>query len=325
MRHQTWPLHLLLTPQRLRAFVRIALLSAVVALLPIATGAAATFQGLYDVAVHVADRSDKARDAAFAEALGAVAVRVTGMRDAAERLGAGLGNARRYVQKFGYNADGTLQVGFDNVAVDQLLVQAGLPVWGKERPATLIWLGSDADAIPGARETIERVARMRGLPLVWPPVGETTSGDPDGNLATFAARYRADAVLIAHASPTGAFHWTLGFGGTTAEMQGSLEEGVAFAADNYARVFATSASAVSEVAMDVSGIDSLSAYAGALNYIEGLTLVRSAAVERVMGDSVRFRLVVRGDATTLRRAIALDRHLLATSSDLGTLSFRYQP
>lgn len=308
--------------------MRIVVLGLVGGLLHVCAGQAATLQGLYDTTVRAADRSDKARDAAFAEALGAVAVRVTGLRDASDRLSGTLGGARRYVQKFGYNADGTIAVGFDNVAVDQLLSQAGLPVWGKERPATLVWLVGDTDVqgMPSAREAIERAARARGIPLLWPTPGETAGADPsDGNLGALAARYRADAVLIGRANSSGSFRWVLGFGAAMNETQGSLEEGIGFAADSYARIFATAPSAVSEVAMDVTGIDSLSAYAGALNYIEGLTLVRSTAVERVMGDSVRFRLVVRGDAATLRRAIALDHRLLAANSDSGALSFRYQP
>src|SRR5262249_13131842 len=133
-------------------------------------------------------------------------------RDAAERLGGALGNAKRYVQRFGYNADGTLQVGFDGVAVDQLLVQAGLPVWGKERPSTLVWLGGDADSSPNAHEAIERAARLRGIPVVWPSAGETAGADSDGSAAALAARYHADAALVGHASPSGGVRWVLAFG-----------------------------------------------------------------------------------------------------------------
>jgi len=59
-------------------------------------------------------------------------------------------------------------------------------------------------------------------------------------------------------------------------------------------------------------------------------------VEQVAGDTVRFRLAVRGDAATLRRAIALDDRLVSLASvgsdpaDMATdaggrLAFRYQP
>ena len=60
---------------------------------------AAPVSGLYDVVVRPTERS---RDAAFAEALRQVAVRVTGSRDAAERLAALNPNASKYVTKFSY-------------------------------------------------------------------------------------------------------------------------------------------------------------------------------------------------------------------------------
>ena len=61
-----------------------------------------------------------------------------------------------------------------------------------------------------------------------------------------------------------------------------------------------------------------------------MTLVRGVALEQVTGDKMRFRLAVRGDAATLRRAIALDRRLVPHGTtarrDAGDrLAFRYQP
>jgi hypothetical protein len=58
--------------------------------------------------------------------------------------------------------------------------------------------------------------------------------------------------------------------------------------------------------------------------------VRGVALEQVSGESMRFRLAVRGDAATLRRAIALDNRLVPTDSSSepalnDRLAFRYQP
>ena len=68
-----------------------------------------------------------------------------------------------------------------------------------------------------------------------------------------------------------------------------------------------------------------------LNYLEGMTLVRGVALEQVAGEKMRFRLAVRGDAATLRRAIALDHRLVPLDAPVGSsdagdrLAFRYQP
>jgi hypothetical protein len=61
-----------------------------------------------------------------------------------------------------------------------------------------------------------------------------------------------------------------------------------------------------------------------------MTLVRGVAVEQVSGDTMKFRLAVRGDADTLRRALALDGKLLPQEQTdsvqpADRLRFRYQP
>jgi uncharacterized protein len=116
------------------------------------------------------------------------------------------------------------------------------------------------------------------------------------------------------------------------ERAGSLEEGIHFAADTFAKIFATQGSTLSHVNVEVAGIADLNAYARTMNYLEGMTLVRNVTVEQVSGDTLRFRLAVRGDAETLRRAIALDSRLVPTTSGVSgapeageRLAFRYQP
>ena len=138
--------------------------------------------------------SSTTRDAAFVDALKSVAVRVSGQRDAGQRLGRAHWQIRGSTcSASAFAADGTLEVAFDSGSVDRMLSDAGLPIWGRERPATLVlldvqdpggssrWLALDS---PDAeREAIARAARQRGLPIIWPSdrpqVGafsDTTSG-----------------------------------------------------------------------------------------------------------------------------------------------------
>lgn len=306
---------------------------------------AVTVPDLYEAAVPVTS----GRDAAFVEALKSVVVRVSGRRDAAVRLGAALNDPRQYVQRFGMTADNVLQVGFDSVSVDKLLGQAGLPVWGRERPATLVLLqvtaanGSsywvDGSTNPAEREVLAKAAQLRGLPLVWPQlspqdrdqlaVGE---GSPAA-LLQIAARYNANATLLGKARNEGggmAVRWTLASKDGAAEDSGSLEDGVHLAADTFARIFATSGSTLDSVTVEIAGIDDLNAYANVLNYLEGMTLVRSVAVEQVQGATLRYKLDVRGDAGTLQRALALDGRLVPVQPGEGAapadrLQFRYHP
>lgn len=305
------------------------------ALLAAHAAQAVTVPDLYETSQPV----DGSRDAAFVEALRAVLVRVSGQRDAAVRVGE-VSDPRKYVQRFGFTADNVLQVGFDSASIDQLLSKAGLPIWGRERPATVVMFGVEeaggawrwltADTPAQEREAITRVARQRGLPLKWPVMdaqerAEASSDSP--GLIRAAARYEANAVLLGRARG-GVVQWTLLSDEGAAQASGGLEDGVHLAADTFARVFAASGSSLGSVIVEVAGISDLNAYAATLNYLESMTLVRGVALEQVTGERMRFRLAVRGDAATLRRAIALDHRLVPQDAADGAtdrLAFRYQP
>lgn len=299
------------------------LLAALLAPIPGSPALAATVPDLYE-AVQPLGTS---QDAAFVEALKTVAVRVSGQRDAPARLGAALNSPRQYVQRFGQTADGLLQVRFDDVSIDRLLTRAGLPIWGHERPGILVLLDIEADE--AVRNRIAGVARERGLPLKWPVMdAQIQVTDEPSLLRQAAARYGANATLRGRAQG-GMVHWTLLSADGETDTRGGWDEGVHLAADTFARVFAVSGSALDSVTVEVSGIVGLDAYAATLNYLEGMTLVRSVALEQVTGDTMRFRLTVRGNASTLRRAIALDDKLVPqgaqASASAAGLAFRYRP
>ncbi|MET0532818.1 MAG: DUF2066 domain-containing protein [Steroidobacter sp.] len=299
-----------------------------------APAGAVTLGDLYETDQPVPNNS---RDQAFVEALKTVVVRVSGQRDAPARLGASMNDPRKYVQRFGFTADNVLQVGFDSVSVDKLLQDSGLPIWGRERPATLVllnvveadgyahWISGDQ---PNAqKEIVSRVARQRGLPLKWPAVDP--AGLDETTALQEAERYGANAALIGRAQG-GSVRWTLVSRDGSSQASGGFDEGIHLAADTFARVFAASGSSLGNVVVEVSGIRDLDAYASTLNYLESMTLVRAVAVEQVSGDTMRFKLAVRGDAATLKRAIALDSRLIS-QDDMSAapggerLSFRYRP
>jgi len=319
---------------RSAALIRLLMLSVAMPWIVVLPARAVTLGNLYETDQPVPNNS---RDQAFVEALKTVVVRVSGQRDAPARLGAALNDPRKYVQRFGFTTDNVLQVGFDSVSVDRLLQGAGLPIWGRERPATVVllnvveqdgyahWISGDQ---PNAqKEIVARAARQRGLPLKWPAVDP--AGLDETTALQEAERYGANAALIGRAQG-GTVRWTLVSRDGSAQASGGFEDGIHLAADTFARMFAASASSVGSVIVEVSGIRDLNAYASTLNYLEGMTLVRAVALEQVSGDIMRFKLAVRGDATTLRRAIALDNKLVA-QDDMGAaptgerLSFRYRP
>lgn len=298
--------------------------------------AAVTVDDLFETSQPVAG----SQDAAFVEALKTVVIRVSGRRDAPDRLGPALGNARQYVQRYGVTQENVLQVGFDDVSIERLLTDAGLPIWGRERPATLVVLNLDdfgggwlsADLPPADKERIAAAAQERGLPLEW---GMLDAADQNiltmgegaaASLVQIARRNGANAILVGRGTRSGVLRWILASDEGTTQLTGSYEDAIHSSADYFAKLFAAEGTSLTRIKLEVSGISDLDAYASTLNYLEGMTLVRGVAVEQVSGDTMLFQLAVRGDASTLQRAIALDRRLVpqTTPASAAGLAFRYQ-
>jgi uncharacterized protein len=292
-----------------------------------ATALGVTRAEMYQAAAPVADRSEAAQTAAFQAAMKTVLIRVTGRRNADEdpALSPLVSNARRYVQQYRPAQDNQLWVAFDGPAIERWLTQNGQPLWGHERPTTLVLLGVQSGSVLTTDDTsdlklaIDAAAAARGLPLVWPSGAElqkfhidysaVNSGSPS-TFAEIGRRMGSDGVLIGRASSTSAnanIRWTHLFQDRSSEYSGTLE-GVNRAADLYAGLFAASGAAVA-VDIEVSGLNDLRDYASLESYLESLTFISRVSVESLSGDTVRFRLSTRGGPDSLQRALSLNGRL----------------
>jgi uncharacterized protein len=285
---------------------------------------------MYQATVPVADRSEAAQTAAFQNAMKIVLIRVTGRRNADEdpALNALVSNARRYVLQVRAAPDSQLSVSFDGPVIERWLTQNGQPLWGHERPTTLMLVGVQGGAqgsVVTTEETsdlktaIDSAAAARGLPLVWPSSAELqkfhidyaalSTGSPS-TFAEIAKRMGSDGVLIGRATSASAnanVRWTHLFQDRSSEYSGALE-GVNRAADLYAGLFAASG-AVVPVDIEVSGLNDLRDYASLESYLESLTFISHVSVESLSGDTVRFRLSTRGGLDSLQRALSLNGRL----------------
>jgi len=258
------------------------------ALLP-GVDAGAAEVSLYEVKVPLDGASEAERAAAFSRAMQAVAVRVSGRREAAANATVTAADPARHVQRYASGSDKTLTVGFDGASVDRLLQQAGLTFWAAERPLTLVDVATDD------RTAAIDAAQWRGLPIAW-QVGAAAIGP-------------AQAVL--KGTPNGPqFDWSFSHEGQTVLGRGTLEDGIHLAADTLAARYAPPASrGSSTLVLRVAGMGDVRAYTGALAYLDSLSVVRSVAVEALEGDVVRLRVVVRGDRELLGRIAGLETKL----------------
>jgi hypothetical protein len=260
-----------------------------------------------------------------------VLIRVTGRRNAGDdpALNALVNNARRYVQQYRTTPDAQYWVAFDGPAIERWLTQNGQPLWGHERPTTLMLLAVQggaqggnvvtSDQNPDLKAAIDAAALVRGLPLTWPSnadlqkyhidYGVVNGGSPS-TFAEIARRMGCDGVLVGRATGTAAtanVRWTHLFQDRSSEFSGTLE-GVNRAADLYAGLFAASGSLV-PVEIEVTGINDLRDYASVESFLESLTFISHVSVESLSGDAVRFRLATRGGAESLQRALSLNGRL----------------
>lgn len=175
--------------------------------------------GLYQVRETVSSQSPEERTQATQKALETLVLRLTGDAKAVQNpaLEAIRKDPQQIISQYGYDVGPpqSLQVDFDPMSTDRALRQAGLPLWGSNRPVLLSWWLNDSvegaslvgDGQPVA-EPLRRAAQHRGLPLRLPLadlneqlVGtvENLEGTNPAPLREASERYGADALLAVHA------------------------------------------------------------------------------------------------------------------------------
>lgn len=301
--------------------------------------------GLYEARVPVTDQSVAARNAALQQAFGIVLVKVTGDRAASGALAAALGAPTQYVEQYRYekvDADPANNVAaglmlwakFGANVVGKALHAGHAPLWGAERPRTLVWLVSPESGgrILGAADTspvmqaMLTAAQQRGIVLVFPQMDAQDkaavgvadlSGFNAERIRAASARYQADAVLVGVMAPAegqlaGRWEWLSpdkveDWQTPAGDAALVAVDGVQVAADRFAARYAIAADAADQdgVPLQVDGIGSLEAYAKVSDYLKALTPVRAVRVERVAGGSVFYSLDIHGSLDNLEAALVL--------------------
>lgn len=336
--------------------------------------AAEEVRNLYEAEVEVPDKARKVRSEAFGAALLQVAVKVSGSRGAAESpvLAEAMEAPDRFVQQFRYRnvvrpaTEGetpeepalALWVQFDSLAVDTLIRNAGLSVWGRVRPSVLVLVAVESGAgrellssdDPGGwAEYIKRIAAERAVPMVLPLMdiedrGRLRATDVwagfEESVRPAAERYQAEALLLGRAYERlpgfwearwrllledGRHEWIDQGEGLDAVLLGGINESADLVASRFGGFTGTTTAAGVEV--NVAGIRSLGDYARALKYLDSLDQVSRVDVTSVNSDSVSFRLDARGGREGVRQVIALGRTLVEDGGGDASagLSYRLAP
>ncbi len=338
-------------------------------------GGAAEVVGLFTARVPVADQEETIRHAAFGQALEQVLIKVTGQRGiAAEAAIAPLrAGVMDLVQNYGYEAvaslaDGAMGVAaydlwvqFDTEALRQALATAGLPFWGTQRPAVLVWLAIDsqnqrtvlaAETAGEERTALDQVAANRGLPLLLPLWDledrrrvdfVDLSGGFMKPLREAGVRYGADALLAVHArrddNGPWRLHWHLEQGDVQRqwEQRGTnlpylLRAGAHEAIDHLAAQLAMSAAVTkgSGILVTIDGVGDLARWLQVEQTLAELNALSALRPYRIEATRVTFWIDVSGGAGQLVRLLAASGRLEAltppaTLGETGTLQYRLMP
>ncbi|OLU28781.1 hypothetical protein BVH03_12510 [Pseudomonas sp. PA15(2017)] len=286
---------------------------------------AATVSDLYQVRETVASQQPEERDAALQRAVETLVLRLTGKPEAAK--GSALAQLRKdpqqIISQYGYEGD-HLVVDFDAVSTDRSLRQAGLPLWGVNRPAILAWwLNETVDGAnmvgdgQTAAEPLREAARHRGLPLRLPladlseqlvATKEALGAKEPGELRSASERYGADALLAVRASEADGkwqANWQLWLGDEREQGkaegadQAALADAVLLAvSERLAPRFVVAPGASSAQTVEVIGAD-LSRYAELQRVLEPF----GAQLQSVQADRLIYK--VNASAEQLRTQLGL--------------------
>lgn len=144
---------------------------------------AAVLQTLYDTRVMVSGQTNASQNSAFRESLQQVLIKVSGDVEIADNavVRQTLSQSRDFIRSFRYEMDNGLTfmlASFDEQRVNDLVINAGFPVWGKRRPDTLLWVAHWSQE--GRRELLTAAsaqltklnlldaAERRGIPFTFP-------------------------------------------------------------------------------------------------------------------------------------------------------------
>ena len=285
-----------------------------------------TVSGLYQVREPLEGQGGEARAQATSKALDTLVLRLTGDPKAPQSpaLAALRKDPQQIINQVGTEAGPpeSVLVEFDPGSTERALRQAGLALWGNNRPSILVWWLNDnvegsnlvGDG-QGSAEPLRRAAQHRGLPLRLPLAdlqeqlvanAKQLEGSDPAPLRAASERYGANALLAVHAHEAdgkwqGKWQLWLGDqreqGSAEGTDQATLADAVMLAVSNrLAPRYVTRPGASSDLQVQVQGMNLqryaelaqvLEPYGARLRMVEGATLTYAVTGNR---DQLRAQL-----------------------------------
>ena len=178
---------------------------------------------LYTAKISVDSQVGAERERALKQAMAVVLVKVGGEASVltSAKVKASLKRYKSYVTQYRYSLEGDTQkliASFDEAKVNQLFIDANLPIWGSLRPQLVMWLieeqGLSRDILSASANSelpylVREFSEVRGLPILLPlmdltEVSHINVADLWGRFITpieqASMRYLADMSVVVRIS-----------------------------------------------------------------------------------------------------------------------------
>lgn len=308
---------------------------------------AAQVSNLDEALVSVASRSLEDKNVGLREALAKVFVKNSGTESVLshEMVIAQLQNPNALLSQFGHvEQDGQLQLkaSFDHNRVVSILREAYLPVWGSQRPLTLMWFAfendserlilNDSSAL-NIRRDFQAQSTNRGLPMIFPVMDldeltQVNVADVRGmfvdNVALASERYQADFFAVSSVEVfAGSYQYQISLfprkgnepmiqplfstQGNSQSLVDVAQDIVAALSEFYVTKYAI-ANSGSQFLSTVTFVQNtnIQQLVDIENYLKGLSAVKSVFLSSIAGDKAVFSLSLFGSEADFERLLTLE-------------------
>jgi len=255
-----------------------------------------------------------------------------------------------------------ITVSFDEDELKNSLWQHELPVWGKIRPTTLVWLamedGEQRAMLDGEKPgkilaLLEEESEKRGVPMRYPRLDRKDQSKV--NVTDILGSYKAPVINASLGYQTEAIisvsflydpiegwqtRWSLYQANEEAswrisapDLDIAILEGVdklaSMLADRYAQT--SSGNDTDRFLLYIQDISNLSDYDKINRYLDAISIIKRAELVQIQGNELVYELELRSHLKALKQTIALERVLVAQddpfvdANEAHRLNYRFIP
>lgn len=228
---------------------------------------------------------------------------------------------------------------FDEKAIKNLMNEAGLPIWGSNRPPLLVWwvIKSNGEPTLVNQETAPEIvallneqAQLRGIPLIFPllDIQDNENIQPNDiwgfsldRAKSASQRYGHENILLGRSDFLNDFGEsrcllllgaeTLNAPATQGQLKSMLVQAIDFTADHIAQRYAVSkqGNTQTDIQLIVSDINNLQAFAALEQYFLQLDTVKTVSIGSIKNREVTVNLSLNTDIAQFEKIIQLDNKL----------------